>query len=412
MAEAPLPLVFPLRQRLATSPLADPAGAVRAGLGPWLAGRVAPGARVAITAGSRGVANYPVLLRAACEANATAGGRPLLVPAMGSHGGGTPEGRRALLARLGVTPESVGAPIEDGEPVPIGETPDRIPVFAARPAAEAAGIVVLNRVKPHSLLEDPLGSGLRKMLGLGLGGPAGAEALHGRGIESVVVTARVAREKLRVLAGVAIVEDGAGETAIVEAVPPERFDEADERLLAEARRFLPGLPFDRLDALALRRIGKDVSGVGMDPNVIGRYRRLGIPPRMEDVVRIGRIAVCGLTEATGGNALGVGMADVATARVRDRMDAAATAVNARTAGFAGGDRLREVVATDRDAVVFACRGKPSDRVRLLIARDTAHLERLLASSALLPEARALARLEVLGPPGPIPFDAGGSLEEP
>ncbi len=411
MADA-LPLVFPLRQRLATAPLADPAGAVRGALGPLLAGRVAAGARVAITAGSRGVANYAALLRAACEAVAAAGGRPVLVPSMGSHGGGTPEGRRTLLARLGVTPESVGAPIEDGDPVPIGETPAGVPVFAARPAAEAAGVVVVNRVKPHSLLEDPLGSGLRKMLGLGLGGPAGAEALHARGIEGVVETAGVARERLRVLAGVALVEDGAGATAIVEGVPPERFDEADERLLVEARRFLPGLPFDRLDALVLRRIGKDVSGVGMDPNVIGRYRRLGIPPRMEDVVRIARIAVCGLTEATGGNALGVGMADVVSARVRDRMDATATAVNARTAGFSGGDRLREVVPTDRDAIAFACRGKSPDRVRLLIASDTAHLEHLLASAALLPEARALGRLEVLGPPGAIPFDASGALTVP
>ena len=404
-----LPRVVAVRQQLASAPLADAAAAIRAALAPRLEG-LASGARVAITAGSRGIHDYVTIMRAAGAAVRAAGGEPVCVPAMGSHAGGTPAGRRAHLARLGITPEALGYDLADGEPESLGTTSGGVPVFASAAARACAGVIVCNRVKPHSNLVPPLGSGLRKMLAVGLGGPAGAEALHAAGMtEHLVAAAALCRAQLPLLAGLAIVEDGEGNAALVEAVAPGEFDDADTRLLAEADRMLPRLPFDLLDALFVQRMGKECSGVGMDPNVIGRARRLGTPEGPSDIIQVDRIAVGELTQASGGNALGVGMADVVTQRLAESMDAQVTGLNARTAGFTDGDKVRRVVATDREALEITCEGHAPEAIRLAIIQDTAHLARFLVSTALADVAAAVDGCAVEGDPMEIVFDEDGRL---
>jgi hypothetical protein len=400
--------MLPVRQDVPRAALPDAAAAVRTALAPRLAGLRA-GARVAITAGSRGVHDYVTVLRAAGDAVRAAGGVPVAVPAMGSHAGGTPEGRREHLARLGVTPDAIGYDLADGPSVPLGATPAGVPVFVSAAARACDAIVILNRVKPHSNLAPPLGSGLRKMLAVGLSGPDGAAALHAAGMtEHLVAAAACGRAALPLLAGLALVEDGAGQLARVEAVAPADFDAADERLLTAADGFLPRLPFRALDGLFVQRMGKECSGVGMDPNVIGRARRLGTPEGPDDVIAIGRLAVAELTAATGGNALGIGMADVVTERLVARMDRGVTALNARTAGFHHGDRVPRVVPSDREGLEALCEGHAPEGVRLAVILDTAHLGRFLVSPALRAPALA-AGCTLDGAAEPLRFDAEGRL---
>lgn len=399
--------MHPMRQSIRRALLPDPAGAVRAALAPRLA-RLRRGSRVAVTLGSRGVHDYVTVLRATGEAVRAAGGEPVGVPAMGSHAGGTVEGRRTHLERLGVTPATIGYELADGPAERLVATEAGVAVYACAAARACDGIVIVNRVKPHSNLAPPLGSGLRKMLAVGLGGPEGAAALHSAGMtEHLVAAAAACRAALPLLAGLALVEDGAGRLARVEAVTPASFDAADARLLADADAFLPRLPFRAVDGLFVQRMGKECSGVGMDPNVIGRARRLGTPEGPDDVIHIGRIGVGELTPATGGNALGIGMADVVTERLVDRMDRDVTALNARAAGFLHGDRVPRVVPTDRDAIEALCEGHARGRVRLVIIQDTAHLARFLASPRLVEEAADGCAAE--GPPVALAFDAAGAL---
>jgi hypothetical protein len=221
--------------------------------------------------------------------------------------------------------------------------------------------------------------------------------------------AQLLRERLPIVAGLAIVEDGAGNVSQVRAVAPDDFDAADEQLLAAADTMLPRLPFATLDALYVVRMGKECSGVGMDPNVIGRARRLGTAEGPDGVITIGRIGVGALTPATGGNALGVGMADVVTTRLADRMDPSVTGLNARTAGFTDGDRLHEVVPTDRDALNFICRGHAPDQVGLALIQDTAHLERFWVSTAAADAAAIADGCTVDHAPQSIPFDTEGRI---
>ena len=369
--------MHPMRQSIRRALLPDPAGAVRAALAPRLA-RLRRGSRVAVTLGSRGVHDYVTVLRATGEAVRAAGGEPVGVPAMGSHAGGTVEGRRTHLERLGVTPATIGYELADGPAERLVATEAGVAVYACAAARACDGIVIVNRVKPHSNLAPPLGSGLRKMLAVGLGGPEGAAALHSAGMTEHLV-----------------------------AAAPASFDAADARLLADADAFLPRLPFRAVDGLFVQRMGKECSGVGMDPNVIGRARRLGTPEGPDDVIHIGRIGVGELTPATGGNALGIGMADVVTERLVDRMDRDVTALNARAAGFLHGDRVPRVVPTDRDAIEALCEGHARGRVRLVIIQDTAHLARFLASPRLVEEAADGCAAE--GPPVALAFDAAGAL---
>ena len=302
--------------------------------------RLQPNARVAVTVGSRGIANFREIVRAVLDALTAAGVQPFILPAMGSHGGATPEGQKRILADYGITEETMGVPIEAAMATrEVGRTADGVRAFSSAVALEADGIVVLNRVKPHTdYFSRTLGSGLIKMMVVGMGKHDGAANFHRTAVhrgyeETLRMLGRVVLREAPILFGIGLVEHQYHDTARIEAVRPEDIEAREAELFAEATALLPKLPFDDADLLVVDQIGKNISGPGMDPNVIGRHAHhystllqnaLDVTPFMR------RIYVRGLTPETHGNAIGVGLADAVHVRLVEAMDAESTFVNVRT----------------------------------------------------------------------------------
>ena len=415
------PLLQLVDQRFPENPTADVAAAVAEGLKrAGLRDSVRPGARVAITAGSRGIHDLPAVLAAAVAAVRESGGDPFVVPCMGSHGGATAAGQRAVLAGLGVTEETVGAEIVSTmDAVAVGQSAFGGPVWASRDAAEADGVIIVNRVKPHTDFHGEVESGLVKMLVIGAGKHAGALSAHGHTIRhGFPAVLRDHGERLLaalpVLCGIALVEGPDERTAVLEVVRPEDFFAREHELLAQAYDLLPRLPFDQLDVLVVDELGKDASGTGMDTNVIGRVSFWGGGERPSRP-RITRIFVRGLTAGTHGNACGIGMADFTTARCAAEIDRAATDVNCITSNCPEDARIPIACASDREAITAAMQTagvRDPGAVRLAWIRDTAHLERIAVSEALLDEVRAGETLRPAGPLFPLPYDENGDLRSP
>jgi Lactate racemase N-terminal domain len=415
------PLLQLVDQHFPESPGVDVAAAVAEGLErAGLRDLVRPGARVAITAGSRGIHDLPAVLAATVAAVRESGGDPFVVPCMGSHGGATAAGQRAVLAGLGVTEGAVGAEIVSTmDTVTVGQSAFGGPVWASRDAAEADGVIVVNRVKPHTDFHGEVESGLVKMLVIGAGKHAGALSAHGHTIRhGFPAVLRDHGERLLaalpVLCGIAIVEGPDERTAVLEVVRPEDFFAREHELLARAYEFLPRLPFDQLDVLVVDGLGKDASGTGMDTNVIGRVSFWGGGERPSRP-RITRIFVRGLTAATHGNACGIGMADFTTARCAAEIDRAATDVNCITSNCPEDARIPIACASDREAIAAAMQTAGVHdpcAVRLAWIRDTAHLGRIAVSEALLDEVRAAETLRPAGPLFPLPYDENGDLRSP
>ncbi len=415
------PLLQLVDQLYPPSACVDVAGEVARGLErAGLHALVTRGARVAITAGSRGIRDLPAVLAAAVAAVREAGGDPFVAPCMGSHGGATAEGQRAVLERLGVTAESVGAEVVSSmDAVSVGESAFGVPVWASRDLAEADGVIVVNRVKPHTDFHGEVESGLVKMLVVGAGKHAGALSAHSltvrHGFPAVLADhGERLLAGLPVLCGIAVVEDQREQTALLEVLRPDEFFAREPALLERARGLLPRLPFAQLDVLVVDRLGKDVSGAGMDTNVIGRVSFWGGGDRPAEP-RITRIFVRGLTTATHGNACGIGMADFTTVRCAAEIDRAATGVNCITSNCPEDARIPIACATDREAVAAAVQTagvRDLGEVRLAWVRDTAHLERIAVSEALLDEVRAGETLRPAGPLFPLPYDEDGDLRSP
>ena len=302
-----------------------------------LGNKIRPGESVAITAGSRGIANLASIIKAATRQLKEIGAEPFVVPAMGSHGGGTAEGQQEILHSYGVTEEYTGAPIRSSmETVVVDTTPQGIPVHFDRHAYEADHVIVCGRVKPHTGFVGPIESGLHKMMLIGLGKHRGAKIYH-RAIkdfsflEIILAVADVILAKCRVAAGLAIVENAYDETALIEAVAPDRFFEREKELLKLAQQWMPRLPFPEVDLLVIDQIGKNISGSGMDTNVVGRkFNDHGATE--DDTVNCKRIFIRGLTPETHGNACGIGMAEVTNQRTVDQANLVATRINALTGG--------------------------------------------------------------------------------
>ncbi|HLG50510.1 MAG TPA: lactate racemase domain-containing protein, partial [Chloroflexota bacterium] len=353
--------------------------------------------------------------RSTAEAVRRVGGSPFVVPAMGSHGGATAEGQAAVLASLGVTEAFVRCPIRSSmDVVQIGATEDGMPVYLDRNAAEADGIIIINRVKKHTDFRGEIESGLMKMIAIGLGKKAQADLIHAHGAEGikryVPLVARVTLARAPILLGIATRENGYEETAEVAVLEPGEIEEGERRLLRRNKRTYPGLPFDELDVLVVDWIGKDISGTGMDTNVIGRFRVPGQPePRRP---RIRTIVALGLTEASHGNAVGVGLADLISRRLRDRIDEAVTAVNVITSGFLDRGKIPITLPDDRTAIETAILRLPPlarARPRLVRIHDTLHCAEFEVSEGLLEEVARHPRLTVVGEPHPMAFDAAGTI---
>lgn len=415
-----LPKVALVEQQIAMPRLTDVAEAVRAEMARLgVADRVRPGMTVAVTAGSRGIANMPLILATVVAELQRMGARPFLVPCMGSHGGATAAGQVEVLRSLGITEETVGCPIRASmEAVQIGVSAEGIPVFQDRLAFESDGIVVVNRIKAHTDFTGPVESGLMKMLTIGLGKHRGALAAHRHAIRYTyrVVIASIAREVIRrapLLCGLGLIENACDETAIVAAAWPEDFEAVERDLLRRAKELMARLPFHQLDALLIDRMGKEISGSGMDSNVLGR--RIVFGEGEPDSPRITRIAVCDLTEASHGNAVGVGLADFTTQRLVDKIDRTQMYINSLTSGSPERARLPMVAADDRQATewtLMTCGAVDTSRARLVRIQDTLHLNRFYASEALLPDIEADGRLKIVGPWAPLAFDAEGRLAPP
>ena len=405
-----LPNVVRVRQEFDRTRLEDPCGAVAAGLcNLGLAGKLKPGARVAITAGSRGINNLVAMTRAAADAVKSMGGQPFIVPSMGSHGGATDDGQKNLLADLGIFEASMGCPVVSSMTVEeIGRTLNGTPAYLDRNALHADGIVVINRVKPHTAFRGEIESGLCKMLAVGLGKHKGAQQMHKAGLgPTLVEAARLILARAPVLAGIAILENSLDETAEIHVVPPERFEETDRTLLKRAWQVLPRIPFDPLDVLVVDEMGKNISGTGMDNNVIGIGPRVGGKMEMGHPAVV-TIVVLGLTPETHGNANGVGLADITTRRLVDSIDYKATYTNVLTTRLWSAGRLPVIMETDREAIEVAVGETPPGEVRFVRIKDTLHLEELEISEALLPEAKK-AGLAVVRGPQPLSFDEAGRL---
>lgn len=393
-----------VRDTLYTPALDDVTAAARAALGPVLrAAGLRPGARVALTGGSRGIGRIGEILRGTCEAVRDSGGEPFVVASMGSHGGGTGEKQRTLLAHLGMTEQSVGAPIEsEMDVVDVGRTERGIEVVCDARAARADAIVLVNRVKPHTEFRGAIESGLLKMAALGLGKAVGAVRYHAAcarfGYEPVIrEVAALMLERMPIVAGVAIVEDNRGGTHAIEAFTPAQIVSGEERLLALARELLPAIPFDVLDLLIVDRMGKNYSGSGMDPNVIGRLAGGGQKvPR--PVVR--ELFVRELSPESEGNAIGIGLADFCTRRLADAIDWNPTYFNALAAAAPNSARLPVVCENDADAIRHALNAAgiehPRD-ARVVRVTDTLHIETFAASEAALATMGPSTRYEVGDP---------------
>lgn len=396
--------------------LGDIEGAVQGGLAAAVGGLRWEGARIAVAAGSRGIDRIHEVVAAVVQFVRARGGSPFVMPAMGCHGGATGEGQAAILRALGIEETTVGAPVVSSvEVVDLGPTPDGLRVVAARDAVEAAGIILVNRVKPHTDFMGPFGSGLQKMAAIGLGKVEGAFACHEaaakRGHEHVIrAVARRQIESLPIVAGVALVEGPRHALAACAVLRPGEWEVREAELLAQARAYMPGLPVADIDVLVIDEIGKNISGAGMDTNVIGR----GVDGRAfgEGVPRIGAIYARSLTPESKGNAIGLGLADVVSARLVRGMDAHATFTNGLSALTPSTVRVPMHFDSDRECLEAAIRlalvGDPL-QARIVRIPNTLRMDRFVVSKACEADVLARSDLRVVGS-SPLAFDAAGNLE--
>ena len=413
-----LPACYRLRQRFDRPQVDDAAGAVQSQLEvQQLAQRIKPGQSVAITVGSRGIQNIATITQAVVQHLQQLGAQPFIVPAMGSHGGATAEGQRRLIAGYGITEEAMGVPVRSAmETVIVDEIFGGIPVHFDRHASEADHVIVMGRIKPHTGFVGEIESGLHKMMLIGLGKHAGALTYH-RAIkdhsfdEIIRAVGEVVLKRCHIACGVAIVENAYDETALIEAVAPEAFYEREKELLALARKWLPRLPFPDVDLLIIDRIGKEISGTGMDTNIVGRkYNDHAATDR--DDARCKRIFVRSLTEQTHGNATGIGLAEFTTQRVVDQIDRDATLVNCITSGHPTAGMIPLTYPTDAAAITAALETiglTPPEQARVIQISDTLHLEDVIVSAAYAEEWRGREDIEVLSGPDPLTFDESGML---
>jgi hypothetical protein len=414
----PLPNLVRLRQHFERPRLDDIPGAVRASLEKLDLGKtIKPGQTVALTAGSRGIANIPLVLRTVAEFLRGLGARPFLVPAMGSHGGGTAEGQRKVIESYGITEAYVGAPIKASmDVVSLGDTDLGHQVVLDKYASQADHIGVVARIKPHTSYQGPIESGLCKMMMIGLGKHVGALNYHRilldepydtvvRGVAKTMLT------KAPIAFGVGLVENAYDETALAEAVLPSDFIAREEAMLVKARAWLPQLPFRQAELLIIDEIGKEISGSGMDTNVVGRKRafRTGAPPG-QPTMRF--IFVRGLSAHTHGNATGIGLADFTTTRLVRAMNYKVTIINCLTSGYPDGANLPVHLDTDREVLEAALRiigTRSPEQARIMHIRNTLKVDEVEVSEPCLAEPRGPVEFSIVGGPKPIAFDAEGNL---
>ena len=413
-----LPRMFKIHQKIEAPRVSDVEKEMNHLLdGFGLDGKVKPGERIALTAGSRGIRDKAKVLKVIAGRLRALGAKPFLVPCMGSHGGGTPEGQVQILAHLGITEEYIGAPIISSiEVKEIGRTKFGTPVYTdATIYSQADKVIVVNRVKPHTDFDFEIESGINKMLVIGMGKPQGALMAHRLTIRygfSTMLTEvqPVVLKTLPIFFGVAIIENQYDQTASLHILEPQDFWEGEKPLLKRSKEIMPRLPFRQMDILVVDEMGKNISGAGMDPNVTGRCYFIGSPPLMEP--KVTRIFVRDLTPETEGNAIGVGFAEYTTTRLVKKIDPVSTALNCITGMGPECGRIPLSFDRDRDALQAAFDNSGvlnSKELRLAWIKNTLEMEYLWASEPMLAEAKANPRVEIISELQEIPFNAQGNM---
>ncbi len=407
-----------VRQSVPQPRVADVAGAVRRSIvESRIRERVKPGGTIAVGVGSRGITTIPVVAKAAVDALKELGFKPFIVAAMGSHGGATPEGQRELLAGYGITAEAMGVEVRtDMETLVLGTSPIGLPIYFDKNAYGADGIVVLNRVKSHTDFRATFESGILKMMVIGLGKRSGAEQIHRLGLrgmkEVLPAVGKFLLENTKFALGVAIVENAEDVPAEIVGVEPESVFDVEPKLLERARALMGRLPFDQIDVLVVGELGKNYSGAGMDPNVIGRLMVETQPDFERPVVT--RLVVLDASEESHGNIVGVGFADLTTERLVAKLDPGPFRINILTSCFLERGRIPLTLPTDRDVVAAAldtCWRVDPSQARVVVIPNTLELNTLWVSEPLEEEVVAHPYLTRETAYQPIPFDASGWLDQ-
>ncbi|MDR0884905.1 MAG: nickel-dependent lactate racemase [Clostridiales Family XIII bacterium] len=375
------------------------------------------GKKIGITAGSRGITNIPLILKTLISIVRDGGGLPHIVAAMGSHGGATAEGQGEMLASLGITEESMGAPILCNEEViQVGKTKDDIPVYVNSEAAKLDGLIICNRVKGHTDFSGEIESGLCKMMTIGLGNHKGASTAHFYAVnygytEMIQESARVIMENTPVLFGLGIVENWKNGTMVIRGTLPDALIETEKELLEIYKETTLKLPFKSADILIVGELGKNISGAGMDTKVIGRIKIIG--QKEPDYPKITNIAVLGLTEASHGNATGIGLADYTTESVYRQIDLKATTINGLTSMSPDQIKLPVILDTDKEAIEWAYRtlGPAKEgHVSIAYILNTMSLEELVVSENMLDTLKG--EIEIIGEAKEFAFTEDDTLISP
>ena len=412
--DVPLPRMVKISQRFKADEIVDVAATLRTALiDSGQLDRIKPGMRIAIAAGSRGVDQISLLMRTLVVELQKRGAAPFIIPAMGSHGGATAEGQADVLANLGITEKTMNCPIVSSmEVVEISRLPNGLPVYMDNNAYQSDGIIVINRVKPHTAFRGVNESGLAKMIAIGLGKQKGAETCHAYGFKHMAAhVPAVAREAIAnapVLFGIGTVENAYDHVAKIVVTEASQLIETDKKLLVEAKAALPRIGFSPIDVLVIDEIGKDISGDGMDPNITGRYPT----PYPTGGPEVSKMVVLDLTEKTNGNANGVGTADFTTRRLVTKADYKAMYANGITSTVVGPTAIPTTLDCDLDAIRAAIKTSNAldlSNVRLVRIKNTLQLGEIMISESLLDEARAMANVTILSEPFDLRFDEQGNL---
>lgn len=412
LENVPLPRMAHYRQQFGGEALSEPAAVLREKLTPY-AGLFHKGMRVAVTAGSRGIAHIPELLREVVDFLKSCGAEPFVFPAMGSHGGSTAEGQREILRGYGITEETCGCPIVSSmETVQVGTYKEGHPVFVDKHAAQADAVIVMNRIKPHTGFTAAYGSGLAKMISIGMGKQKGADSMHEAGFgvfhERVPGFAKVILDNTNIKLGVAIIENAYDETCRLEVIPAAEILEREPELLQYAKNHMARILIPKTDVLVVQTIGKNFAGAGMDANITGTFAT----PYAHGGIEKQRIAVLDLSAQSEGNAFGVGLAQFTTKRLLDKIDFSAMYPNPLTSTVLPPCFVPMVLESDKlaiQAAIKTCNGVDRSRIRLVYIKNTNEMADIWLSEALWEEASQTIGLEYVAQT-PFVFDDQGNLE--
>ena len=405
-----IPKIAKVHQTFNNDELADVEGELRRGLEATCA-PIKPGARIAITCGSRGIDKYALIIKTVADFVKEKGGQPILIPAMGSHGGATAEGQEEVLRRYGITEETIGAPVVSSMEVrQIGTTPKGLPVYIDKNACEADGIILVNRVKLHTSFRGRHESGLLKMMAIGLAKQKGAEMTHflrfENMAENIIAVGSIGIEKLNILCGVATIENGYNHLAELHVIRKDEILEKEPKYLVASAERMPRIALDEIDCLIVDEIGKEISGTGMDTNIIGRYHTNAASGGPNTI----KLGVLNLTEKSEGNGNGMGLADFMPKHMFDQVDLETSYMNTITSTEPNSTRIPMILANDKEvfqAAVKLCGQIKNEDIRLVIIRSTKYLDEVYMSEAAV--RAAVKPVEVVSGYEDVPFDENGNL---